>query len=252
MCWIWACPPYPSPIGKPTNQHHVPDSHNQEASNTLSWYIVLVLGYVLGLSMPASLRSPPQEDVQVVWVCGCTIWFVCWRALWPMWCKKGGFIYLVCYGGCGHVALALCNGVGGGNWYKQGKWQVHSLTPKNTYNLVWPHWSHDWYLTWVQWSLQVAFLRSTSIQCNRWVIVKSITTRCTPSNTLHIVFSVMWYFMWRRQCVCLTNCIWCSTANLKCHVMFFMKQNECQLTSTSSSRMSPRCHMHNSRRHFNF
>ena len=24
-----------------------------------------------------------------------------------MWCKKGGFVFLMCSGGCGHVALAF-------------------------------------------------------------------------------------------------------------------------------------------------
>ena len=50
----------------------------------------------------------------------------------------------------------------------------------------------------------------------------------------------------RSQCVCLTNFIWPSTSNLKCHMRFQKRkkeEKECWFTSTFSSKMSPRCHV---------
>ena len=38
-------------------------------------------------------------------------------------------------------------------------------------------------------------------------------------------------------------CVWQSNSNPNCHMMFSKTQNECQLTSTFSSTMSPQCHM---------
>ena len=36
----------------------------------------------------------------------------------------------------------------------------------------------------------------------------------------------------RSRCACLTNFIWCSTSNPKCHMMFSKKNIKCQLTCT--------------------
>ena len=59
-----------------------------------------------------------------------------------------------------------------------------------------------------------------------------------PSPCMHLVY--------------LTNFIWHSTSNPKCHVAVFINKNECRLTSTFSSSMSPQCHMPSSTCHFNF
>jgi hypothetical protein len=56
---------------------------------------------------------------------------------------------------------------------------------------------------------------------------------------------------WEALCMFEKIC-WRSTSNPKCHVTFLKNKNECQLTSTFSSEMSPQNHMLNSTCHFNF
>ena len=54
------------------------------------------------------------------------------------------------------------------------------------------------------------------------------------------------------QCVCLTNFIWRSSSNPKCHMTFSINKNECQVTLTFSSKISPQCSMPSNTCHSQF
>ena len=73
-----------------------------------------------------------------------------------------------------------------------------------------------------------------------WLIVKF---------TVHIVCLSIALLL---QCVCLTNFIWTFNFESKVSHDIFRNKNECQLSSTFHSKMSPQCHMPSSTCHSNF
>ena len=73
----------------------------------------------------------------------------------------------------------------------------------------------------------------------------------TPLPNVDFIF-IKGRFTWGpKECVCLTNFIWCSTSNPKCHVMFSKIEMNITWHLRSLFEMSHECHMPNSICHFN-